>query len=81
MLEAGRIQACVIAAELSKHTLVWPGPWKAQGWNHLMVLRAVWPLSVWSPVLCSSAAGKALFGFLDDITVAQGQLSACFDSK
>ena len=50
----------------------------------LMVRLAVWPLLVWSLVLCSSAAGKALFGFLDDITVAQGQLSGrfeCFDSK
>lgn len=49
-----------------------------------MVRLAVWPLLVWSLVLCSSAAGKALFGFLDDITVAQGQLSGrfeCFDSK
>lgn len=54
-------------------------PWKPQGWNHLMVRLAVWPPLVWSLVLCSSAAGKALFGFLDDITVAQGQLSGCFE--
>lgn len=30
---------------------------------------------VWSQVLLSAAAGKALFWFLDDIIVAQGQPS------
>ena len=64
----------MIAAELSKHALVWLGPWKAQGWNHLTVRLAVWPLSVWSPVLCSSAAGKALFRFLDDITCSRAAI-------
>ena len=69
----------MIAAELSKHALVWLGPWKVQGRNHLMVCLAVWPPLVWSPVLCSAAARKALFGFLNDTTVAREQPSVCFE--